>query len=66
MQNSAAEWAKSPLSSTEAANDWIFKTEQWVSFRDDIEGIYDALTATWNLFDKEMEDMFGDIWTDAD
>ena len=66
MQNTAAEWAKSPLSSTEAANDWIFKTEQWVSFRDDIEGIYDALTATWNMFDKEMENLFGaDIWSGA-
>ena len=66
MQNTAAEWAKSPLSSTEAANNWIFKTEQWVSFRDDIEGIYDALTATWNMFDKEMENLFGvDIWSGA-
>jgi len=27
QENTEAEWSKSPLSSSEAANDWIFKTE---------------------------------------
>jgi hypothetical protein len=66
LENTADEWAKSPLSSTEGANDWIFKTEQWTSFRDDIHGIYDSLNAAWNIFGESMNEMFGSDWENLD
>jgi len=33
-KNTEEYWGKSPLANSEAVNDWLFKAEQWVEFRD--------------------------------